>query len=157
MKTISLAVLMAVLSVSVKGQAFIQMGAGSSFPSPTFAAEVHAGGIIKNRLMVSAGMQAMPTNSVKTGGAIFQGRIGYALPVTERLVFTPFSGYGAFVRSTDNKAVNERGMIYGADLTYLSPVPQLSLYLSGSHIQGTTIASFGVKFYFVNYSGVSCR
>lgn len=157
MKTILLAVIMAALSVPAKSQVFIQMGAGSSFPSPSSEAEVLVGGIVKDRLMVAAGMQAMLTKKVKTGGAIFQVRVGYALPITERLILTPFTGFGSLVRSTDNKALNERGMVYGGDLTYLMPIPQLSLYLSGTHIRGTTIASVGLKFYFVNYSGASCR
>lgn len=157
MKKIITITALLIFSSQLNAQMYMQMGAGLNVKQSYPVVELNLGGIIKDKVILSAGMQAVTTNNVREGGAAFQGRLGYQIKAGGKISFTPFTGYYYHLKSNDQKGLNSSGVLYGSDISFQTNIEQLRFYLSATKIGTNLMASAGIKFLFINNSGISCR
>lgn len=157
MKKIITITALLIFSSQLNAQMYMQMGAGLNVKQSHPVVELYVGGIIKDKVVLAAGMQAVTTNNVREGGAAFQGRLGYKIETGGKISFTPFTGYYYYLKSNDQKGLNSTGVVYGGDISFQSNIEQLRFYLSATKIGTNLMASAGIKFLFINNSGISCR
>ena len=136
------------LSIISHGQIFLQAGAGYSLKAKSPTVELMAGGIFRDQLVISGGLQTH-TQNVKTNACLFQGRLGFQIHASEYTRIIPYVGVSQFYKSSDNKELNITRPLFALEVNQELNAPGASVYLGSSLSGSLVIVSAGMRFSFL--------
>lgn len=148
MKAIILTAIIWAISLTGNAQLYLQAGGGYSPKVKSPTVELIAGGVLRQQLVISGGIQTH-TQNVKQSGCLFQGRIGFQISPTEYSRIIPYIGVAQFYKSSDNKELNYVRPLYALEVNRELRQDGSALYGAVTFTGKVYIISAGIRFSFL--------